>query len=125
MTLVATPDTAPPEPLWEWSPKAVTQFFKAAFAQGQKKLFIREGLNAALAEDFELIVPAIARFWVETITGPDLDPRCMTIRLGEEMVEITLTREFLLRACALDEVVPGRVVPQAPAAPPLILPETA
>ena len=96
------------EPFWDWSPKAVTWFFKAAHVQGRKQLFIREGMNAALAEDLPTLAPAMARFWIETLAESGaLDNQVLTMTRGEDTFQLAVTKDLLLSLCMLDTPLPA------------------
>lgn len=96
------------EPFWDWSPKAVAWFFKAAHVQGRKELRIREGMNAALAEDLPLLVPAMARFWIETLAeSKALEGRVLRLTEGEHTFHLPVTKGLLLALCMLDTPLPA------------------
>jgi len=96
-----------PESLWDWSPQAAAQFFKAAYVQNKKRLEIRAGLNAALLEDLDRLAPTLARLWIEAVTGEDTPRHVVTITQGETVVQIPITRALLMHACQLPELIEG------------------
>lgn len=109
MTNVLAPSlpAPPPEPLWDWSPQAVTRFFKVAYLGGRKTVFLREGMNAALLEDFPRLVPALARFWIETLAKTDaLKDRVLTVTHDGHTFRLPITEALLLDLCQLTDPEP-------------------
>lgn len=117
-----------------WSKKAVRAFWHGSNPAGSPKRFqIREGLDAALAEDLDVLVPAMTEAWIDFLTRSSF--RTMVVEgrnytLTEDGVcrmPIALTEELLTNMMALGEpdqeegdeptpaVVPG---PDDPVAPP-------
>lgn len=105
--LTPPPPPTPPEEIWNWSPQAVAKFFKVAYAGGRKTVYLREGLNAALLEDFPRLVPAMARFWIETLAKTEsLKDRVLTVRDGEHTFSVPITEALLLTLCQLSDPEP-------------------
>jgi hypothetical protein len=95
------------QPFWDWTPQAVARFFQMAHVQGRRELRIREGMNAALAEDLALLAPAMTRFWIETLEESGaLGGRILRIADGDHTFRLPITRALLVELCLLDTPLP-------------------
>lgn len=68
-----------------WSPEARAAFFAAATRAGGKELDIGAGMDAALAEDADWLVPSMLYLWVEQVAAQE-----KVLLAGDISIRVTL-----------------------------------